>query len=275
VGASKTSEPIDGVLSEVEVILTAFDRHTAALAATHKTIPALLAEEYRLSRDVGADVAGKLAAVASKREAESRRRAAAVDGVLAAEAVLAGVAGVVAQRQRELAATVVTEFSIRWHAACSVLDTLRAEAAALAAALACAVPTPPPFQIVHSVAHDRPEIHPRPLAPADPVTVALPPELVKVKAVADRLNKATTLCFGVRKCREWDSRHHALALQRGLPLEHHGVYVVHIPFNCPLDGLEFQAGMLVDATVMSNGFLSRMLLTQRLQPVEIAAGVAA
>jgi hypothetical protein len=263
-------------LSEAEAILTAFDRHTAALAATHTTIPALLAEEYRLSRDVGADVAGKLAAVAAKREVEVRRRAAAIDAALAAEGVLAGVAGVVAQRQALAAATVVTEFSIRWHAACSVLDTLRAEAAALAAALACAVPTPPPFQIVHSVAHDRPEIHPRPLAPAAPVTVALPPELVRIKAVADRINKATTLCFGVRKCREWDSRHFVLSQQRGEPTEYRGTYVVQQRFNSPLDGgLAFEAGALVDRSLLSDGFLGRLLTGHMLRPIELATAVAA
>jgi hypothetical protein len=255
-GAAKTTnEPVDGVLSEVEVILATFDRHTAALAATHKSIPALLADEYRLSRDVGADVATKLAAVAAKREAESRRRAAAVDGVLAAEAVLAGVADVVARRQRELAATVVTEFSIRWHAACGALDVLRVEAAALAAALACDVPTPPPFQIVHSVAHDRPEIRPRPLAPADPVAVALPPELVRIKAVADRLHKARGLCSSVQQCREWDSRHYSLAQSRGEPTEYRGTYAVRLPFNCPMDGLPFEPGMLVDRSLLSDGFL--------------------
>jgi hypothetical protein len=252
----------------------AMDRHTAALAATHKTIPTLLAEEHRLSRDVGADVAGKLAAVATKREAESRRRAAAVDAVLAAEAVLAGVTEVVSRRQRELAATVVTEFSIRWHAACHVLDTLRAEAASLAAALACNVPTPPPFQIVHSVAHDRPEIRPRPLAPADPVSVALPPELVRVKATADRLNKARGLCSSVQQCREWDSRHYTLAQQRGEPTEYRGTYSVRIPFNCPMDGLPFEPGALVDRSLLSDGFLGRLLTGRNVRPVELVAEAA-
>jgi hypothetical protein len=176
---------------------------------------------------------------------------------------------VIARRQQEFSATIITEFGRRWASACAVLDTLRAEAASLAAALNCDVPTPPPFQIVHSVAHDRPEIRPRPLAPADPISVALPPELVRVKAVADRLNKARGLCSSVQRCKQWSLRHFVMAQQRGEPTEYRGTYAVQQRFTNSLDQLPFELGELVDRSLLSDGFLGRLLTGHTLRPIEL------
>jgi hypothetical protein len=267
---------------EVELILTRFDKYVAVMAETHTSIPALLAEERHLSGEIGSaaisgsatnGAAAKLGAATARREGEAHRRSAAIQSILDMEADLGHARALVRQRQAALAAEVIQDFSTRWEACSRQQAALRSEASALAAALECEVPTPAPYQIVHSVAHSRAELHP--IARAEPVTITLSQELTSIKATSDRLNKAATICSGIVTCREWDSRNHALAVQRGLPLEHTGVYMVRQPFNCPLDGLEFQAGVLVDASVMSQGFLSRLLLTKKLRPIELTREVAA
>jgi hypothetical protein len=276
--ATKRTIELDApALAEIEAVLAQVDRYAGVLAETHQSIPLALTEERALAGEAGAaqisgiagnGLAAKLAGVTARREGDVRRRAAAVNAILGMEAELKHARGLVSAKQAELAGAVITEFSGRWYRACGMLDTLRSEAAALAGALSCAVPVPAPYRISHSVAHDRAEI--RPVAAGEAVEVTLPPELAAIKATAGRLNAAVGLCSGIRLCQQFDARHHALALQRGLPLEHRGVYTVREPFQNPVDGLQFQTGTLVDASVMSNGFLSRLLLTQKLHPVELA-----
>jgi hypothetical protein len=280
----RTSEPLlpDGPLAEVGLILERFDKLVAVMAETHQSIPAALAEERKLAAEAGAaaitgsanGAPAKLAAVIMRRESEVRRRSAAVQAILDAEPVLAGAAALVSQQQRELAAAIIREFSVRWQATCDALAALRAEASALGAALAHPVLTPAPYAISRSVAHDRHELHP--IARAEPFTVTLSPELIAIQTTADRLNKAIVLCSGIERCREWDARHFALAQQRGEPTQHRGVYVVQQAFRCPMDAQEFARGSLIDRSLLSDGFLSRLLAARTVRPVELsAAGVAA
>jgi hypothetical protein len=257
--------------------LIEYDRLHQILADTHHAIPQALSEQRRLEAEAAAvEIAGgaqdglaaKIASVIARRETDARRRHAALDAALALQASRETIARA---RQAHMG-EVIENFQARWQVACRGLAELRAEAEELSKVLKARVECPPPYQIVINRGYDRPEL--RLVVSAEGVAVTLPPQLTLLMNTQDKLDEALNLCGSIKQARQWDKRHYHLAQQRGEQTECASVYKVREQFRNMTDGLDFQAGQLVDRTLVSDSLLGRLSTQRRILPVDLA-GVSA
>jgi hypothetical protein len=273
--------PAPTALAGAEVTLQRFDALASAMIATGEAIPKALAAEREVRSSLGgaeidggdvAELRQRLASVISERESQARRRAAATEALLKFEPELNRARSAVDQARAELAASVVSQFSTRWDAACRALLELRAEAEALGKALGVAVHAALPFTTRLSPVTGNPEM--RLITPTEPILpAALPPALVSISDVAAKLDSALALVASVRQGRELTSRYYALARQRGgTQTETGGVFQVERPFTAL--GSSFAVHQLLDASLLPVGLLERFWKGRSIRPLE-GATVAA
>jgi hypothetical protein len=280
---TKNNGPADAdAVAEAESVLGKADPFLTALRSTHASIPAALAEEQQLSAQWGSAVIdgsggvdqlhAQLGAARERRERDVRRRRAAIDNLLGMESELIGARAAAEQVRAQFASTVVNEFLGRWNHACRELAKLHAEAAALTAALGTRVTCPPPYSTTMNVVSSQPEL--RLSLPLEPPPVTLP-ALATVAGVLDRLDAALAMVGGIKQAQLLDARSYQLALQRGTPTEHGGVFRVIAEFVSPVDGLPFAPGALVDSSLVGHGHLARLSVSRRfVQPVELEIAAA-
>ena len=265
------------VAAEAQGALAKAEKFASVLRETHHAISRALSEEQRLYGAVGAaEVSGGDADVAHARldttrrgrEADVRRRSAAAEGLLELGAELRSVRAQVEQKRAELAGEVVSEFVNRWNSCCRELASLYNEGAQLSSVLRAKVPTPPPYSATTNIVTGVAEV--RLSWPLESQSVTLPPELAAVSTTIDRLDAALALIAGIRQTQQLDERCHALSLQRGTAREFAGAYRVAQMFTCLSDGLNFEAGELVDASLCGPGTLQRLSQSGRfLRPVTL------
>ncbi len=96
----------------------------------------------------------------------------------------------------------------------------------------------------------------------------------RLAARLDQLDGALSLCNAIRSSKEFDSRLYHLNLQRRAPMEHSGVFRVIAEFNSMVDSLPFEAGALVDDTLIGQGYLQRLTAGRYLMPVSLESAAA-
>jgi hypothetical protein len=261
-------------VAEAEVVLGRYDRLSAALTETGRSIPGALAEERELSSKLGAaEIAGdgadvlraQLTTVTEDRVSAARRRQSACEGLLQMDGELVKAREAMSRARSEFAASMVAEFHARWNQACRELAVLQAEAQELAAALRTQVTCPPPYTVSRSAATERVEL--RLMASAESVAVSLPPALVTVGGTLDRMDSAAGMIAGLKQAVDLTEKHRALARIRiGLPGELLGTYEVVKPFNYL--GTEFRQGALINRDVLTDGCLYRFWLGRNLRSLD-------
>jgi hypothetical protein len=259
--------------------LSEFDRLREALAMTHTEIPALLATELLLGRELGlaearadSDVVGGLRAQLSEAQTQRasavRRRAATVDGIVALEAPLRAARIAVEAERQAYAVEAVRAFEARYSAAVVALQTLWAEGEALGRALKVQVDMPLPVRIVTS----RIDGSVKALPLRSDLVTPVDSESAKLAAKIDSLDGALVRIGAITQAKELDLRHHRLASDRGTKTEYTGTYRVLLPFGCQTDGLEFTIGQLVDGSLLGPGTMYRLMAGKKyIVPAELAA----
>jgi hypothetical protein len=258
-------EPDAGVLQE-------FDRLREILAVTHQRIPALLAQQRDAERALGlnesAEFEQQLADVVRERETAVRRRSAAIAAITELEGPLHAERMAVEVQRQQAAAEAVKAFLTRYGATVGALQQLWEEGRVLSVTLRCEVPMALPVKVTTSVIDGTSRAQP---IRAD-VAASVDAASVALGAKLDQLDGALALVNAIRQSRELDSRHHHLALQRGAPVERGGVYRVIQPFSCLADGLPFEAGALIDGSLIGSGMMHRLMVGRRfIQPVALEA----
>jgi hypothetical protein len=138
---------------------------------------------------------------------------------------------------------------------------LHAEAAALTAALRSPVSCPPPYVAETNLVNGRSAV--RFSLPLDPQPVTLPPALSQLAGALDRLDTALSMIGGIKQSRQLDERSFQLCLKRGLPTSTPGLFRVVQRFSCLIDNLSFEPGVVIDASLVGNGNLQRLLTSGR------------
>jgi hypothetical protein len=180
-------------------------------------------------------------------------------------AEVAKVRDAVGRAQAEFGAMVMQEFASRWEQACRTLAALRFEAQAISKVLGTSISCAPPYKASINPVHGNPEV--RPIALAEPMeALTLPPALVKIGNVLDRLHSAAGLVGALAQSVQLNAQHHALArLRAGQQIEMVGMYEVAKPFS--ILGSDFAVGTLIDRSVMSDGLLYRNWLARNIRPL--------
>jgi len=274
---------LSNAITAAQSTLLRAEKLAEVMRATGTEISSALAEERQLNAELGrAEIDGgaiktlhdRLNVIVSERAAAGRRRSAASEALLHADAELTEARQTL-DRARQLYATgVIAEFTARWQAACDVLAGLRAEAESLSRALGVPVPTPPPYVAGTNRITDRPEL--RPVAAGGLIEPPpLPPALAVVAGVLDRIDSARGLSQSVRQGAQLTQSYFALARERGgMKAEMAGIFEVTREFE--LFGTTFTIGMLVDRTVLcGEGMLQRFWTGRRVEPVSVLRAVAA
>ena len=102
------------------------------------------------------------------------------------------------------------------------------------------------------------------------VAVVMDAEAAALGAQIDQVDSALALIYALRQSRELDQRHYHLARNRGVPTEFPGTYRTLLPFSSS-DGLPFEVGTLIDASLVGPGMLHRLQIGRRhIMPVEFA-----
>lgn len=247
-------------------VLAQFTRLHAILTETHATIPKLLATERSVTHELGLaesrsdPEAGRLrqqfSATVEQRQAAVRARAASIEALLGLEAGLQSDRAELETERQQVVSQVAGEFAQRWARACGVLNELRAEAQALGRALRCTIPCPAPAA-GPGIAAPEPQ---------------LPAHLTALVRRLDSLDSALARVSAIRQAKVMDARHYDLCRVRGTPPEYPGVYLVTGTFDSLIDGLKFEAGALVDSTVVGPGSLARLATARRyLRPADLVA----
>jgi hypothetical protein len=252
--------------------LARFGRLREVLIATHTEIPRLLARQRELDRELGLSENGELRQqlneTVAERENAARRRSAAIATILELGPALESERSRAAGALQAHAAEAIREFQTRYRSAVLALQTLWAEGEALSRALRSEVPVPLPVRVTTSPISGVARAQ---AIRADVGDVAVDPVAAKLAARLDAVVGALALCNGIRDVRVADVRHHRLALDRGTQTEFNGIYSVAMSFVCPMDGLEFPVGVLVDASLISHSGLARLMVGQHyVWPVELA-----
>jgi hypothetical protein len=274
------SQAVSGASS----VLVRGEKLQSVMCATAAEISAALAEERRLTGELGrAEIEGgdtgklrdRLNVIVSERSASARKRASASDALLHIDAELTATRQTL-DRARQLYATgIIAEFGGRWQQACDVLAGLRAEGEALSKASGLAVLMPPPYvaRTISYLAEEPVELHP--VAASVPVAPpVLPPALVVVAGIFDRIDNIRGLTQSVRQGVQLTQTYFATARERGgMKAEFGGLFEVIKDFD--LLGTHFQRGQLLDRTVLLEGSLERMWKGRSIQPVVEGAAVVA
>jgi hypothetical protein len=268
-------------LSAAQTVLLRAERLTEALRATGTAIPALLAEERRLSGELGAleieggditQLRARLDAVAAERAAAARKRSSASEGLLQLDRELSEARQTLDRARGLYGASIVEEFSVRWRRACDVLAGLRAEAESLGKALGRGVSTPPPYTTKINIVTSTPEL--QAAAPSGPIQPPpLPGALAEVAGIVDQIDAMRAMAGAVHQSRQLTAHYFALSRERGAKGELAGLFTVIKPFDAL--GSSFQPGMLLDRGVLSEGLLERFWKGRCIQPVAGGAMIAA
>jgi hypothetical protein len=252
------------------------EKLSAMMTETGSAISAALGEEHDLSRQCGQlEIEGgdtgklheRLAASAVERAASGRRRAAAADGLLHMSRELDEGRQALIWARDLYGSGIVEEFSIRWAQACHALAVLRIEAEMLGKALGTTVPTPAPYapKINAIYAEERLELHPVP-ATGPIAPPPLPPALVEVVAILDRIDAVRAMGQAVRQSVDLTKTFFTTARERGAWRgEMAGTFEVVRAFD--VLGSHFEVGALVSREVMSEGLIDRFWRGRCLWPV--------
>jgi hypothetical protein len=264
-------------------VLVEFNRLKSALAQTHTEIPNLLAAERSIGHELGlAEARGdaadalreQLDETVRQRQAAVRRRNASIAALVEMEAALLRDRAAAEGERERIAAEVAREFGERWREACDRLAALRAEAQVLGSALRTTIATPAPYIAFVNPIREEPEL--RPVAGSEPVTTALPAHLSILVARLDALDAALSRITAIKQARQLDQYHYDLSRVRGVAAEFPGTYRVTAAFDCLIDGLKFEAGTLIDSSLLGPGSLQRLVATRRfIHPAEFGSTRAA
>ena len=262
----KNNHQSEGPVPPETGVLREFARLHTILVETHSTIPNLLASERTISHQLGVaegrgesgDSLKQLEEVAQQRQAAIWRRMASIAAITELEASLQGERARVSEELRAYAGEALAAFARRYDAAIESLQSLWSEAQVLSRTLRCAVPTPRPATFEHS-------------APQIPAVDA---EAARLGAMLDRLDAALGLCNAIRQNGELEARHHRLSMERGLGREYSGIYKVLVPFHSQVDGCEFQAGELIDLSLIGGSGMAHRLMAGKKYIMPIGSAVA-
>jgi hypothetical protein len=252
-------------LTAAAAVMEKCDRFISILAASHREIPAALAEERELSHKIGgleisggeaAELRSRLSTVAAERQGHARRRHVACESLLTMETELAGARARLSHAESGFAIAIVGGFRARWAAKLQELAALQREAEQLSAALRTRIDTAVELS-----------------APSGPaLSVSLPGAVMSVGSVLDRLDDSLALCASIAQSAVFDQRHFHLCRARGLPVQVAGVFEVRREFPCASDGMVFRQGELIDSSLVGNGTLHRLLLAHQILPADLNAG---
>ena len=254
---------LSAALAAADGVLAKHDRLRAILADTHVSIPRCLADERRLSAELGAaevgggDIAAlkaRLATVSSGRATDVRRRQAAAAGILTMESELVSARESVNASRESYATQVIATFHQKYAEALAVLKTLQVEGAELSKSLRTfvhlpTVPTKPPAV---------------PLLESFRDALRPPSAVERIGATLDRLDSASALAGGIHASRTLDSRFIRMQeLDNGATGNVTGVFRVMKPIRCQFDGLEFAPGTILDASLFGGPGSLRRAVTAR------------
>lgn len=250
-------------VTKADQVLERYGRLYRVLAETHASIPEALANERRLSAELGGvEVGGgnttslrqRLTDLAAARAADVRRRGSGAEAILGMEADLISTRKSVETAREVYAAQVVAAFQQRYSEAFAVLQALQVEAAVLSQSLRVQVPTPAPPTAVGT-------------------TPSIPPAAQRIGATLDRLDAAIALCGGIRASRVHDSRLVRLQENRDSGVgEVTGTFTVLREFTCQFDQLPFKPGDVIDSSLAGPGALRRLLVSR---VIRLASGPTA
>jgi hypothetical protein len=283
---TRTDRPVEDAPTPAPAdALAEFTTLRDTLTRTHTEIPALLSRERSLVHELGlaeargdstvADLRAQLDETVRQRQGAARRRAASTDALLAMESALQTERTIAEAERQKIVAEVAREFGARWRQACDALSTLRAEAATLGSALRTSISTPAPFTaFTHPVTGD-PAL--RPVAASGPPPVAtLPAHLAALVARLDSLDAALARVAAIRQSKVLDARFYDLGKVRQQPVEFNGVFVCTAAFDSLTDGLTFEVGTLIDASLVGPGSMHRLTLGRRyIRPAGLETATAA
>jgi hypothetical protein len=273
--ATKTERPVVIPAGDAGV-MAQFDALHTVLETTHSTIPALLARQKTLERELGlnesAELQRELQGVVTERENAARRRGAAIAALMELEGPSQGERLAVEVERGQYALRVVAAFEARYSAIVGALQQAWEEGRALGMALRAEVRMPLPTRVVTSVVDGVARGVP---IRAD-IAVSVDEQAVTLGARLDRLDGALALVNAVRQSHVFDQRGHRMGLLRGTATEFSGVYRVIAPFRNLVDGCEFQVGQLIDSSLVGPGMMSRLMIGRRhIEPVGLQTSAAA
>jgi hypothetical protein len=261
-------------------VMVEFNRLQSGLVQTHDEIPKLLRRQRELTQLLGeAEVRGdsadglraELDHVAKEREAAVRRRGAALQAILTLEGRLQSERQRAEAERQSRASEVIAEFLRRYDRAVSDLQALWAEGDLLSRTLKSKIEMRLPVKIATSVVTGIPTAEP---IRSDAVA-ELDDATARVSGRLDQLNEALARVAAIKQSQQLDQRHFDLSRIRNTPADFPGVYAVTAAFDCLVDGLRFEVGQLIDASLVGPGPLQRLLTTRRhLRPAELTARAA-
>ena len=266
---AELSPALQSAISSAEEVLARYDKLAAVMSETAAEIPQCLREERSLFTADGADARRRFADAREHHAEAARRRAGASEGLLGVADELTRARNEVRRSQAEFGASLVGEFDARWRAACRELARLHAQAAQLSTILGTTIRTPPPYMTTVNAGTDRVEVR---LAEPAVEPEGLPPALLVVGNILDRLDAASGLIGSIKQAVELNTKHYALSRIRRTRAEMVGVYEVVRRFD--LMGSAFEVGALLDRSLLCDGVLYRHWVAHSIRPLE-GAEVAA
>jgi hypothetical protein len=247
-------------ITRAEGTLETHDRLRSILEQTHTSIPKSLSDERQLTSALGsAEVAGgdttglrqQLADLNAQRETDVRRRASAADAALDDEPELISARQSVSQSAERFSLGIIADFGQRCSDAVAVLQRLQAEAAALTCALRLQVDAP----VLPSAASG--------------VAAPIPPAAQRIGELLDRLDGAINLCGGIRQSHNRNLIDGRLSENRtGATGQTVGTFLVAKAFVSMLDGLQFEAGTLIDSSLVGSANLRRLVTSRFVRPAD-------
>jgi hypothetical protein len=260
-------------LPEADGVMEQFDRLHAILAETHTAIPALLARQRDLDRELGLTeseaLRKQLADVVRGREDAVRRRAAAIAAIMELEAALQAERAAVERRRQAQGIVALAEFRQRYDDCLASLQALWAEGRLLGETLRIVVPMASPMRVQISAA----DSIPRAMPILSNAAAAVDDGIVALSAQVDEFDSALSLIGALKQARELDVRHRALTQQRtGAVTRMEGLFTVVKDFS--YFGVTFAAGMLIDRTMLPDGVLHRFVLGRNIRVADGAAAAA-
>jgi hypothetical protein len=269
------------VAPAAEDVLVEFDRLQSGLRRTHDEIPRLLMRQRELTQLLGeAEVRGDSAdglraefdQTVKEREAAVRRRGAAAQAILGLEPQLQSERQRIEAVREKHVTQIAREFQTRYNAAIEILQRLWAEADLLSRRLRTQISTPLPVKVSTSLVTG--------VATAEPLrgdaTAELDAATERLGEHLDALDSALARVAAIKQARQLDQYHHDLSRVRGVAAEFPGTYRVTAAFDCLIDGLKFEAGTLIDSSLLGPGSLQRLVSTRRfIHPAEFETTRAA
>ena len=278
-------------LAEAETRLAGRDGVYRILQETHNSIPDLLRRRMSLETDLSraevtgagtAEIQARVAEVETSLAQARRRRQGASSTLLSDDRCGQGsmlrAKETVAAARTEYTQAIVAEHRRKYDLAVAELQRLWREGDELAAAMRTTIETPVPARVsVHPVHVGEVERVPG----ASTVPAALPPGVVRVREVLDRLDQAIAVCGGISRTHELSGilgKRQSIGLSESAMADTSGTYYVVDTIRNGVDQMEHVKGDLVDAELLGGaGAMQRAIvgrLVRRADSFAVVAGAA-